>query len=90
MRKECIVMGQKFIWTGLWLNYVNGITGSSSAADRTVLWFMVRMHVLCTTLQLFVLLCKGSRSFNSYVQKNPDHIKWKMIIIYSANLSAQL
>lgn len=48
------------------VNYENGITGSSSAADRTVLWFMVRMHVLCTTLELFVLLCKGSRTFNSY------------------------
>lgn len=46
------------------VNYVNGITGSSSAADRRV-WFMVRMHMLCTTLELFVLLCKGSRTFNS-------------------------
>lgn len=29
------------------VNYVNGITGSSSAADKTVLWFMVKARVLC-------------------------------------------
>lgn len=30
------------------VNYVNGITGSSSAADKADLWFMVKARVLCS------------------------------------------
>lgn len=53
------------------VNYVNGIAGSISPVDKTVLWFIVLVRVSwgCVALYLFTIPCKGNANFHSDIQR---------------------